>query len=176
LWIDSTDFGRIGKQSVSRKSKDWSYKLNSPGQRYMVIWDGKRRARRVWGPYSPKLYDSDFIAAACVTLDREFPDTRMLADNHFGQGNKYCKKVEFIVNSAEPAKPKKKDGLQKLTKQELSFSEAHRQARARVESPFGQITTMFKSLKNKFRRNEDEQQKLVYIAFGIHNVNIEDWV
>ncbi len=177
LWMDSSDFGRIGKRSVSRKSKSWSYKLNRPAQRNMVICDARRRARRVWGPYSPKLYDGDFIAAACKTIDNDFPDTKILADNHFAQANNYCKKAMFLVNHKEPAQPKDKEmlkGLQKLTKKELSYNEAHRKARARVESPFGQIKTMFKSLKTAYRKNEEEQEKLVYIAFAIHNVNIKE--
>lgn len=40
-------------------------------------------------------------------------------------------------------------------------------------SPFGQIKTMFKSLKIAHRKNEEEQEKLFYIAFAIHNVNVK---
>ncbi len=35
LWTYSSDFGRISKRSVSRKSKSWSYKFNRPAN---AIW------------------------------------------------------------------------------------------------------------------------------------------
>ena len=34
LWIDSVDFGLLGKRSVRRSSDAWSYKLNLPGRRF----------------------------------------------------------------------------------------------------------------------------------------------
>jgi len=58
--LDSTD-RKSGKQSTSRSSDTWSYKENGPAQRFTFLMDYKRRIRKVWGGYTPKLYDGHFL-------------------------------------------------------------------------------------------------------------------
>lgn len=56
LWMDSVDFGLLGKRSISRKSGDWSYKLNGSGRRFQILMDGNTKIRLCSGPYSPKIH------------------------------------------------------------------------------------------------------------------------
>ena len=58
LFADSSDFSVSGKSSASRESEDLSFKNNGPAQRYMIIYDGKGQVRKIFGGYSPKIYDS----------------------------------------------------------------------------------------------------------------------
>jgi hypothetical protein len=57
LIIDSSDFRLSGKASTSQKDSKWSYKLNGPGQRFQVIYNVRGKVQKVWGGYSPKIYD-----------------------------------------------------------------------------------------------------------------------
>jgi hypothetical protein len=59
LIMDSTDFKLSGKASISRKDPRWSYKLNTPGQRFQVVCDARGKVQQLWGGYSPKVYDGD---------------------------------------------------------------------------------------------------------------------
>lgn len=61
LLADSTDFRKSGKASTSRKDMNWSYKCNSPGRRYMAFSDVTGKPLRVFGGYSPKLYDGHWV-------------------------------------------------------------------------------------------------------------------
>lgn len=57
VFIDSVDFKRIRQSHVGPKQDaDWSYKEQSPAQRYLVISDSNERVLRVEGPYSPKVH------------------------------------------------------------------------------------------------------------------------
>ncbi len=51
---------------------------------------------KIWGSYSPKLYDGDIIIAASKTIDNDFPDNKILADNRFAQANNYFKKGDVL--------------------------------------------------------------------------------
>jgi hypothetical protein len=177
LWMDSVDFPRIGKRSVSRRSSNWSYKCNGPAQRYMVLQDGKSRIVKVWGSYNPKVYDGLFLEVVADWIDDTLFGVSVIADNHFKGGNESCENVVFHTNIEEPHESKNKDtmeGFRKLTKKQLSWNEAHRKARARVESPFGRVKSMFKSLGTLYRKRKEAQKHMVKIGFAIHNINIKD--
>ena len=55
VWVDSTDFPLIESQGRGRQSDCWSYKLNAPGQRYIIYTDAQKRVIKVDGPCSPKV-------------------------------------------------------------------------------------------------------------------------
>ena len=61
LWMDSTNVHMTKHRSTSTKDKNWSYKENGPCQWFMVLADGQGMVQKLWGPYSPKLYDGDFL-------------------------------------------------------------------------------------------------------------------
>lgn len=55
--MDSADFRLKGKSCTSVKDPSWSYKENSPAQRFLIGADVNTRIRVLDGGYSPKLYD-----------------------------------------------------------------------------------------------------------------------
>ena len=59
--MDSVDLPKTHGPDRGRKSTAWSYKLNRPGRRFMFVQDLRRRVRKVFGGYSPKVYDGDFL-------------------------------------------------------------------------------------------------------------------
>ncbi|KAL0479219.1 hypothetical protein AKO1_009235 [Acrasis kona] len=172
LRIDSTDMTRIGKRSTSKKSSGWSYKANSPAQRYMTLVDGRSRIVKLWGGYSPKIYDGDFLK-----LKKEFfEDTlgrgaNILGDNHFMAGTKFrkCKFYCNIKNKTAKDTENKGKRLSMLTKDQKKFNGQHRTARAAVENPFGAMQTRFTMLKEPFQESESQQDALVTFACGHHN-------
>ncbi len=61
FWMDSTNIKMINRKGKRKKGKNWSFKENSKGRRYMFLLDGKKRVQKWWGGYSPKVYDGDFM-------------------------------------------------------------------------------------------------------------------
>jgi hypothetical protein len=176
LWMDSSDFPKEGIRKYSRKGRDWSYKLNRPGRRYMVICDAKRRIRFKFGGYSCKTYDGDFLEAKKEFLELVLKDGVILADNHFSLGRKLFQNVKFLVNYKE-----KKDNsfdnsteeVINLTKKQKEFNKKHRHARARVESPFADLKNKFKCFTKPFRDGDEQMDFAVTYAMGFHNINIK---
>ena len=177
LWMDSTEFRLEGARSTSRKSPYWSYKLNSPGVKFMFVLDARGCIRKVWGPFSPKLYDSDFFNANKDEFERLFEGATIIADNHFAKARKICTKVKFLCNIAKKpvgsrATPTEdSDNLEfiNLTQEQQRYNEAHRKARARVELPFGLIKNKFTSLDKPWKENIDQLTCTVLIASAVVN-------
>lgn len=61
LWIDSMDLRLEGKSTISCKDPSWSFKKNSPAQHFMVLQDANCKIQAVWGGYTPKLHDGEFL-------------------------------------------------------------------------------------------------------------------
>jgi len=97
FWMDSSDFPLIKRKGVGRKSTQWSFKLNRPGRRYMFLQDGRGHFQRLWGGYSPKLFDGDFLDLKRRWLEEKLSGSGVVADNHFAWGKKNLKKVEFLT-------------------------------------------------------------------------------
>ena len=177
LWIDSTDFPIYKPKGADKKSPSWSYKLNSIGRRYMVLCDGKRKVRKLWGGYSPKIYDGHFLEMHKDWLNENLKGSTVVTDNHFSWGRKNLKNVKFLVNypeSNENGEENSKDEIKKLTKEKKKFNENHKHCRARVESPFGIVKSKFKILSMKTQEREEQQDLIVKYAFGLFNASLKD--
>jgi hypothetical protein len=180
LWMDSTDVPEEGKRSVSRKDPRWSFKLNGPGRRYMIVRDGKGKIRKIWGGYSPKVHDGTWLELMKESLEESLSGAVVLADNHFSAGKKLFESVTFLTNYAEKKVSKKRkreseedgEGLTTLTKQQKQFNSAHRKARARIETPFGYIKSKFESLEKPWSEKEEQLDCLVWTAVGIYNKSV----
>jgi len=172
LWIDSTDIALTGKKSVSRKDSSWSYKKNSPGRRYMVVEDGERRVRKIWGGYSPKIYDRNFIEAIKEEFRSSFKGATFIADQHFGSCKKFFRDVEWITKFEEPPEeegnPDQKDAWQ-LTAEQKKINLQIKATRSRVESPFGIIKSKFTVLDKPFAKSPEDLDNLIFFAVGLHN-------
>lgn len=103
LWMDSTfDLPLEGKSTTSRKGPDWSYKLNGPGRRFMVLQDANGRVLALWGAYSPKVYyDGYFLDITHDWLESSLAGATIIADTHFAERRRF-KKVKFITPTPKP--------------------------------------------------------------------------
>jgi hypothetical protein len=189
LLMDSSDFRLSGKSSISRKDSKWSYKLNAPGQRFQLLCDARGKVQRLWGGYSPKIYDGNWLEIMVDDLGNQFKGAQIIADTHYELGNKIMKrfghekKVGFFTPIAESRGRKKKVPVElegdlsyqavSLTKEQKTWNNAIKHVRARVESPFGLIKTKWNGLKLPFFENEEQQTFLVFIAVATHNYQIE---
>ena len=158
--MDSVDFSLEGKRSISKRGPKWSFKKNSPDQRFMFLRDGKGKVIKKWSGYSPKLYDGNWLQANKEWLESELEGGVIVADNHFMWGKKNLKKVRFHSNSPEQRCCQEDDNdfienIQSSKKQ--SYNRAVRNARARIENLFGQMTTLFQSLAKPWGSKEEQQ-------------------
>ena len=184
LLIDSSDFRRSGKQSMSTKDSCWSFKLNGPAQRYTVIIDARGVVQKVWGGYSPKMYDGDWIKLCADDLCSNFDGAHIHGDVHYELGNRVMKgiqaenNVKFYIPFAEPCGRKHKRlpteedpslGVSKLSKAQLSWNLKISKLCTRVESPFGLVKDRWESLGSVFFEDDEQQDQLVRIAFATHN-------
>lgn len=173
LWMDSVDFRLKGRRLKKKKDPSWSYKEDSPAQRYMVLSDASSRIRYVWGGYPPKLFDGDFIRINRHWIEENLKGGNVLADGHFTVAKKLFKGVKFYVPFPEVTY---NDGsgnkVLKLTKEQQKFNKAVKAARSRVESPFGLMKQNWKSLSKPWYRDEKCQNFLVTYIIGIHNASL----
>jgi len=172
LWMDSKDFPLEGKRSVSRKSPKWSYKCNRPAQRFMFVRDGKGKIRKLWGGYSPKIYDGHWLQAQKEWLEEKLAGAVVVADNHFLWGKKHLKKVKFHCNHSERCHCREEEETDiefPLSKAKITYNKAVSIARARIESTFGEMIQTFEALAKPWGSSEFQQECLVWIAAGIFN-------
>jgi hypothetical protein len=170
LLIDSADFRLTGSNSASPKNSGWSAKLGKPAQRYMILYDGRGEIRKVWGGYSPKVYDSDFIKIQKQFLDDELPGAVVLGDNHFAKANEYLDNCPFYCTVAEKSRKRDSSGkrVATLTKEQREWNRQVSDLRSSVEHPFGNIKKKFAALQC-FAEGEKQQDYLVTFAFGVIN-------
>eukprot|EP00005_Dracoamoeba_jomungandri_P008799 CAMPEP_0174276072 /NCGR_PEP_ID=MMETSP0439-20130205/60184_1 /TAXON_ID=0 /ORGANISM="Stereomyxa ramosa, Strain Chinc5" /LENGTH=213 /DNA_ID=CAMNT_0015368261 /DNA_START=512 /DNA_END=1153 /DNA_ORIENTATION=+ len=175
LWIDSTDFRLVGKRKVSRRSRKWSFKLNSPGQRFMMLMDAKRRIRGLWGGYSPKVYDADWMHIRADWFNEHTTGASIIGDSHFTKSNDYLEHVNIVGPPKKPKPPKGNEcvQLETQTKAEKSEYQQYAKLRARVESPFAPWKTKWKSLAKPWREERKYQNALVFFIAGVHNYSLK---
>ena len=117
IWLDSSDF-RVAKKAGKRglKSDKWSFKLNSPGRRFMFACDGKVKVRRLWGGYSPKVHDGTFLELMHESIEQELHSAHVIGDQHFAKGRRLFDEILFYTPFKQPSTPKPDaEGLAMLT-------------------------------------------------------------
>lgn len=176
LLLDSTDFRLAGKVSTSRKSESWSYKENSPAQRFSLVHDLDGKVRYIWGGYSPKTYDSDFVMIQKDFFDIKFRNATIVADCHYAKAAKElqsCKIITPFVTPSNSGKTKSTGkGIQKLTKKQVSYNKAVRCVRAKVEMPYGVMKNKFAALAKPFYEKPKYQNYLVLLAAAVYNMEV----
>jgi hypothetical protein len=182
FWIDSVDFALENVGGKKKKSLDWSYKCNSRGRRYMALIDGKGKFRKLWGGYSPKVFDGHFLQLARRWFEKRLKGAGVMGDQHFEWG-KNLKGLKWYTANLEPRGRRSSNTTQEdeldtddeakdisvLTKDQKSYNASLYKLRARVELPFGEIKTLFKVLSLHWRERESQLDYLVWIAAGIIN-------
>lgn len=128
LLMDSTDFRLSGKCSTSRKDVNWSYKENSPAQRFTLLHTMDGKIVQCWGGYSPKVYDSDFVIIQKNFFDSTLKGAVVIADCHYASAGKQLEHCKFLIPFEKPKNSKKAKetgvGLKKLTKKQQSWNKA----------------------------------------------------
>eukprot|EP01117_Protostelium_nocturnum_P002425 TRINITY_DN1310_c0_g1_i3.p1 TRINITY_DN1310_c0_g1~~TRINITY_DN1310_c0_g1_i3.p1 ORF type:complete len:304 (-),score=60.68 TRINITY_DN1310_c0_g1_i3:62-973(-) len=171
LFIDSVDIRSERVPHQSKKADNWSHKLNAPGQRYMVLQDRSGYIRKVWGGYSPKVPDYDFLKVEAQWFRDNCAGERILGDCHFGWGEKNIKECKFTVPKENP---KNKKGTpenlkRKLTKKDEKRNGEIRNLRARVEHPFGKLVQGWECFNKPWAEDEAEMNYAFWIACAWHN-------
>lgn len=179
LIMDSTDIATKGKRSTRKASQDWSFKLNGPGVRFMIVSDVAQRVVKVWGGYSPKLYDGTFLEVNRMELLKDFEGMTILADNHFYRGKSlFQNKIKFHVNY--PEKGVDSDSTREestteegykypLAKTDLVYNRQQKRGRARIEQVIGSIKKNFRGLRDHWYGTKDELNDLFLVSVGIYN-------
>lgn len=175
LWIDSVDIRYQKWRGCSRKEDYWSYKENGPGLRFMTLQDGSGYIRRVWGGYSLKTHDTDFLKVYKDWFLKKLKGVTVLADNHFYWGVHHLRPVNFQAPKANPAKKKSADHsgpVPQLTKEQTRRNREIREIRQRVERPYAHIKNNWKSLAVPWKEGPDTLKDVYYLAIAWHNNKI----
>jgi hypothetical protein len=149
LWADSSDFPIKRGPKRGKKSHFWSFKLNRPGWRMMAFSDGKGKILKLWGGYSPKIYDGHFLHDHKHWLEKHLRGGVVVADQHFEYGRTNLQGIKFHVPWKTPASGKRKAGAAgsvTLSEEKIKYNKEVRALRARVEIPFVFMKNKFKSL------------------------------
>ena len=172
LWIDSVDIAKQKHKGGSKKDLDWSYKKNKPGRRYMFLRDAKGKVRKLWGGYSPKFYDGNFVELFRRFFEVECAGAGIVGDTHFEWGRDNIHFAKFVVPYPQPSTGKRKrdgEGIAKLSKEKEEHNKAVRALRARVEDTFGTMEDMFLALKFPWAEEDSQMDCLVVTAAAIYN-------
>ena len=176
LWMDSTDLPLQKKREYGgRKGDFFSFKLQGPGQRFMVMADGKGIIRELWHVVPTKTYDGNWIADHEKELDANYAGAVVLVDNHFSRAKTVLKKVKYYTNYAlrKSAPPRNKGGpspedtVTNITKERKIYNAAHSHGRSKIEQPFRWMKKKFVSLAEKWDELPEQQVYLVNIAANI---------
>lgn len=168
--LDSSDFRLKGRRTVSRKDRSWSFKEDSPAQRFQFLTDLQQRVRRVWGPLSPKLYDGDFMETVAEWFDSELGDVTVLGDCHYRSGAKHLQSVNLVTPTPDTKQTKR--GVEEklhLTKKQKRENRQIRALRARIEPAIGDIKNTFEALSLPWYEDPEQQRHLVFISTAVHN-------
>jgi len=197
LWEDLVDFPVQRGPERGRKSEWWSWKLNRPGRRFMVLMDGKGRVKKVWGGYSPKIYDGQYVAATEEWYHQNLGGVGVFADEHFRKTTEdwkdpvfYCphkvakgwterKEEEMHISDGEENDQLMRDlkdnpegeGVCKLTASQQAWNNAQRKMRAKVEGPFAQTKGKWKALAVPWAEEPEQLDCLVFTAFAVWNMS-----
>jgi ribosomal protein L32 len=180
LWADSEDLPLTGKRHISKKDPIWSYKTNSPGRRYILFADGRGRIRILWGGYTLKLFDGNFLEIQKGWQEKKFKGAGVIADHHFDWGKQNLKKVKFVVPFKKEAKRKRRGRRQEekpkqaqLTSKGIEeWNKKVHHVCARVENRFGVMYQNFQALTKPWPESENQLDHLVFIAAGVINSSL----
>ena len=195
--MDSSDFPLQRGKGRGRKSSFWSFKLNHPGRRYTFLLNGSSEVVRLWGGYSPKVYDGTFIATQKEWMEENLAGAGVFADQHYASASRdlshvtfYCpyKKTQHATEREEEeqriSEDEDDDGvpmalddaneavdLQVLTKQQGAWNKAQCRMWAKVEYPFGLIKLKWKSLRTPWAEDTHDLDCVVWTACAVYNMS-----
>eukprot|EP00727_Mastigamoeba_balamuthi_P005106 m51a1_g14594 hypothetical protein (686) ;mRNA; r:1158602-1161177 len=164
--IDSVNFPKPGTHG----SDKWSFKENCPAGHFMVALDMQGRPVGVWGPYSPKLFDSHWIQANKKMLKLLFPNDVFIADNHFAWAQDNMKTPAFFATYACPPNHPATEGVAKLLVKKRILNRQIEDIRSRVESPFGVIKENVKAVGRPFAEKDNQLENITLRSSNANEV------
>lgn len=174
LWMDSCDFATKGKNLKLKKNENWSYKLKSLGRRFQFLMDADQRVRAVWGGYSPKLSDSQWVISHKEELSEILSGSIIVGDCGYYSSKDSVRGVSF--ETPVPSTVKSKENTTRnythITEKQNTKNKQIRNIRARVENPFAQFKNHFKTLDGTFLEDPKLLDSLVIFAVAIYNKSL----
>ncbi len=141
----------------------------------MTLRDGSGRVRKLWGGYSPKVYDSHFMSLKRRWFKRKLAGTGILADMHFFEARAHIKDPDILAT----APPKitadllRVRGYAEDTREAKRKSAAITKKRGVVEQIYARVKKIFLPLAggpyHVWREPESELDYVVEWACGVHN-------
>ena len=175
LWIDSSDFSIQCPSGPRRKNPYYSHKNLGLARRYMMLADARGHIRKIWGGYSPKVYDGHFLEIHREWIEANLAGGVVVGDCHFSAGRNMFKNVSFLTPHAKKRIPRNVDGegLVQLTKEQKKWNASLAHVRARIEQPFGWMKSTFKCLNQKWAEEPTQQDNVVWLAAAVLNIKKE---
>ena len=171
--LDSVDFPVQCFRGLRRSNKIWSYKLNGPGRRYMLLSDGNGIPLKVWGGYSPKAYDGHWVCFSRDWFNKHLKPTTIIADSHFWSAQDELKNVNLCPIMPLTVKPINgivRIGRLKFNVNDSTFKNKQKEMksmRSAVERQFAQIKNNFVSLQKKFRGEKFDLDNLIKFSAAV---------
>lgn len=147
----------------------------------MTIRDGKKRIRRFWGGYSPKIHDGLFLELQRSEFERDFKvslheiefvfggnskqGAGILGDEHFAKGHKLFDDPVFYTPYKKPA-----NGV--LTSSKARWNRDVRVLRARVEWPYGWLKRTFECFQQPWMEPLNQMDHVFAYACAVHNLKV----
>ena len=138
----------------------------------MILMNGC--IREVWGGYSPKVYDGDFLKINRKWLEKKLKGAAVAADTHFEWGSQNLTGVDFKTPIPKPRGRRKRDasGIQipkGLTKGQEKYNAHLHSVCSRVENPSGRMAAKVKALTKPFCEGKEQLDCLVYLTAALIN-------
>jgi hypothetical protein len=172
FWIDSSDVPIERKKGRGPTSPHWSGKLGRPARRYMFLLNGDQLISKMWGGYSPKLYDGHFVESHKQWFDKKLANVALIGDTHFHSVRDQLRKCQMIAPRPTPASSNSERGQdeERLTADQQKKNAEIRRIRARCEQPFGMIKSQMQILKRPWAEELHALDSVVTIGTAIYNV------
>jgi hypothetical protein len=179
--MDSTDIAIERGKDRGRKSDYWSGKLKRPGVRVMFIRDANGIVRKLWGWYSPKVYDAHFVDLQQEWFEEALHDAIVIADAHFRSAAYTLKNPKLVTNI--PKRKKRKHGEDDDEEEDEIGEDAEGLAVetkkrsitnitlifARAERPFGNLKVKFDVFDNPWA---EDLTQLKYLVFYVNTAEL----
>jgi hypothetical protein len=137
----------------------------------MFLVNGDLVIKRMWGGYSPKVYDGHFVAIQKTWFDAHLAGVGVVGDGHFASVARELQRCQLFAPQPDGTTPDPVTGanLSRRTQEEQTRNAQIRELRARVEQVFGQMKNLVRPLSRPWAAELKELDALATIAAGIHN-------
>jgi hypothetical protein len=123
--------------------------------------------------HQPTDYNSDLTLIYLFTIEKLFPHTTIIVDNHFRKATPFFTTITLITPVSKAGHPRivnKKKVLNVLFHEEEHINEVIAGVRGKVESPYGWVKQHFLALSKPFYEDKKQHDYVVKVAFACHRL------